>query len=157
MRTILLTIGVLLGVQISIAQSHFENIYATSTTTYSGVEDGGVSSSIAYTYIAKTDLTLPHVSFEGHPLKLTKGDRVIFNGSRYQPYQMENEIFEDSTTQIDYHIQKKFYARKNNGIYYVGIPFDKNWAYARKYRIKMKTYTADFKKEFDVAREYAMP
>lgn len=157
MKTIVLTIAFFVGAQLAIAQSHFENILATSTTTYSGIADGGVSYSFSYTYIAHTNLTLPYIYFDGKPLSLAKGDSVIFDGSRYQSYQPERELYPDSTTQVDTTVQKKFYAREHKGIYYVVIPYDKSWEYARKYRVGEKAYTANYKKEFDKVKAYSMP
>jgi len=128
---------------------------------HSGTEDGGVSKNKSYTFVAKADIVLPNVLYHYKPMKVMKGDSVIFQSSSYQPYnQPALEPIVDTTNNAkDQSVQqeKKYEANKVGDHVYVFFTWSEDWSLARTYLYNNEKFVAVMKEEFDRVEEHFAP
>lgn len=146
------------GLQHVFGQQELANIYLAKTSIAGGTPDGGTSTTRAYTFVAKQKLEMVHVLYEEKALILKKGDTLVINLNSFEPY--SRNILNQNDNEVKYEKpkpQKQFdaYFRKNK--YYVNTRMDKEFEFARTYKVKGKKHIAQVKTKVDSEQQHAAP
>lgn len=137
---------------VTTAQYELINVYSSYSKVYGGTEDGGISGSERYVFLAKKNVILSHLKFENNEIALTKNDSLIVIIETYEPYTRttsdgtnSNKIKSPSATKIEDCAR----VSKQSNTYYLFIPSTCSWNGKVDYKIKGKRFSAEKKSEFD--------
>lgn len=141
------------------SQKHLEHIHTSITSTYGGMEDGGISSTHIYQFVTRSKIKLQNVIFDDQLLDLKKGDTlefIIHIYTRYNQHQLQLEHSNDTTDTIITPLPP-FKSGKYSGIYMVNANDAIDWEVALKYGIRSRIYTTELKEIPVEVRNYFAP
>ena len=146
MKTLLLLLLVPLG-NFLFAQQELQNTYIRQSSVYGGMEDSGVSTTTAYTFVAKEKITLINIETDNGQFILEKGDSIIVNLSTYQPYR--SDVYVDKKEELMPVYQSKFKITEYNNVKYINISQQIELPLVVTYLYNNKEYISLFKEKID--------
>jgi hypothetical protein len=136
------------------SQSKLANTYSSFSQVYGGMQDGGISKTESYRFVASGKIQFVNIYLNDTLLSLKKGEKLVVNVSQYVPYNNQSPIPLNGIKPKEKQIEKpplkeKYEARLYNGVYYVNINENYYWPKSVNYVYKKKTFTAIIKENFD--------
>lgn len=132
----------------SLAQKELVNVYNSYSEVYGGMEDGGISRTESFTFIAKATIEIKDIFYNGEKIFLKKGDSLIVNVSKYIPYNPLPIVDTvDGTRRVVY--KPDFKVMKIGRKFYVNVQFPYIWPGVIEYIYKKETYASKIKEGFD--------
>lgn len=133
-------------------QTELVNVYSSYSKVHGGTEDGGISGSERYVFLANRTVVLTNLKFDNKDITLTKKDSLVVIVETYEPYAQPMLGRIDSAKIKSPKAPKvEDYAKvtKQGNTYYVVVPYPNIWNGKLDYNFKGKKFTALKKLEFD--------
>lgn len=137
------------------SQDELINVQLTKNVMHGGTPMSGVSTTMAYTFVATKRIEMVAISYEKKSLVLTKGDTLVVNLSSYRPYNFDTNQDGDVFKGPD--PANAFTAYFRNGRLYVNTKMTAEFNLATTYTYKGKKHTAKIKTEVDESQSHYAP
>jgi len=134
------------------SQKELVNSYSYYSEVYGGMEDGGVSRTESFAFIAKATVEIKNIFYNNEKIILQKGDSLIVNVAKfitYNPEQIDTSLNTNSSEEKEVKPEDRFRVVKFGRIIYLNVQANYLWPGTIEYIYKKKPYTSMIKKGFD--------
>ena len=135
------------------SQKELVNSYNYYSEVYGGMEDGGVSRTESFAFVANASIEIKEIFFQGNRIYLQKGDSLIVNVAKYTPYNNHYATLADSSQivkeQPEIKMEDRYVVLKMGNTYYVNVQHPYIWKGEIIYVCKKNLHVAKIKEGFD--------
>lgn len=135
------------------SQQELVNSYNYYSEVYGGMEDGGISRTESFAFVASTTIEIKEIFYQGQKIYLNKGDSLIVNVGKYTPYNNDYVTLVDSNQVVkeepEIKMENRYVVLKMGNTYYVNVQYPYVWKGEIVYVCKKNLRVAKIKEGFD--------